>query len=113
MKNGKQKNRPPGLLEGENTYLYKKIAHSMVQTTENQLPLCQMLPCLNGGLRFEGWLGRHKIFMYIQNLSNKQMKKTYQMPTIELEELVVENGIAQSLGQSYIEDWTEEGGVEI
>lgn len=37
--------------------------------------------------------------MYIQNLSNKQMKKTYQMPTIELEELVVENGIAQSFGE--------------
>ena len=41
------------------------------------------------------------------------MKQTYLMPTIELEELVVENGIAQSLGQSYIENWTEEGGVEI
>lgn len=35
--------------------------------------------------------------LYTQILSNKQMKKTYLMPAIELEELVVESGIAQSL----------------
>ena len=38
--------------------------------------------------------------MYIQILSTKQMKKTYQMPTIELEELVVESGIALSYGEA-------------
>ena len=41
------------------------------------------------------------------------MKKTYLMPTIELDELVVESGIAQSLQDSWIDDWTEEGGVEL
>lgn len=51
--------------------------------------------------------------MYIQNLSNKKMKKNYLMPTIELDELVVESGIAQSLQDSWIDDWTEEGGVEL
>ncbi len=35
------------------------------------------------------------------------MKKFYEMPTIELEELVVESGIAQSLNESWIDDWTE------
>ena len=29
------------------------------------------------------------------------------MPAIELEELVVESGIAQSLQDSWIDDWTE------
>ena len=38
--------------------------------------------------------------MYIQILSTKQMKKTYQMPTIELEELIVEGGIALSYGEA-------------
>ncbi|MBQ3070364.1 MAG: hypothetical protein IJD12_01575 [Tidjanibacter sp.] len=39
--------------------------------------------------------------LHTQNLSNKQMKKTYLMPAIELEELIVENGIAQSLSFGY------------
>ena len=51
--------------------------------------------------------------MYIQNLSNKQMKKNYLMPTIELEELVVESGIAQSLPGVEIDGWDEDGGVTI
>ncbi len=41
------------------------------------------------------------------------MKKNYLMPTIELEELIVESGIAQSLNQSLIEDWDQDGGATI
>ena len=63
--------------------------------------------------RHKRLVSEHKIFMYIQNLSNKKMKKNYLMPTIELDELVVESGIAQSLQDSWIDDWTEEGGVEL
>ena len=63
--------------------------------------------------RHKRLVSEHKIFMYIQNLSNKQMKKTYLMPTIELEELVVESGIAQSLPGVEIDGWDEDGGVTI
>jgi len=44
--------------------------------------------------------------LHTQNLSNKQMKKTYLMPTIELEELIVENGIAQSFTP---QNWGDNG----
>ena len=63
--------------------------------------------------RHKRLVSEHKIFMYIQNLSNKKMKKNYLMPTIELEELVVESGIAQSLPGVEIDGWDEDGGVTI
>lgn len=50
---------------------------------------------------------KHDIHKHKKQHSNKQMKKFYEMPTIELEELVVESGIAQSLNESWIDDWTE------
>lgn len=50
---------------------------------------------------------KHDIHKHKKQHSNKQMKKIYEMPTIELEELVVESGIAQSLNESWIDDWTE------
>lgn len=56
---------------------------------------------------------KHDIHKHKKQHSNKQMKKFYEMPTIELEELVVESGIAQSLNQSVIEDWDQDGGVTI
>ena len=39
---------------------------------------------------------RNSIFYTNTNNSNKQMKKTYLMPTVELDEFVVEDGIAVS-----------------
>lgn len=39
------------------------------------------------------------------------MKRNYLTPTVELEELVVEQGIATSYSAVYIDDWREDDEV--